>query len=68
MLRWLKRIFSRKPKREKERKKRYVVYLFESHLSALEKIGRLVGKTPAQLVKEGLDLYIADMEAHKEHK
>jgi len=68
MLRWLKRIFSRKPKREKERKRRYVVYLFESHLSALEKIGRLVGKTPAQLVKEGLDLYIADMEAHKEHK
>jgi hypothetical protein len=34
------------------------VYLFESHLSALEKIGRFVGKTPAQLVTEGLDIYI----------
>jgi len=45
--------------RKRNRKPKFrEVYLFESHLSALEKIGRLVGKTPAQLVTEGLDVYI----------
>ena len=47
----LKRVFQREPKHRR-------AYLFPSHLSALEKIGRLVGKTPAKLVTEGLDIYI----------
>ena len=51
------------PRSETPMKRRYTTYLFPRHLSALEEIAKLSGKSVTRVLTEVLDTYLSEIGA-----